>query len=213
MNSASDVGTDRLVIAAFLDLEADHWLAELRHRFDPLTQQVPAHVTLVHPVRVPEEWPVVSRHVASVAGSFRAFQLVCQGVTGHADEYLFLNVKRGNDELIALRDALYSGVLASSRSDSVTYLPHVTVGRLGSVQEFRAALTVSRTYGDRVSVVIDAIHVYAISVAGQRTVLASHSLRAGVSSAAAPGLEPVAAEDRKAVAARLGVVAAQSDDA
>ena len=40
------------------------------------------------------------------------FEVTLREVTGHIEEYLFLNVKRGADQLVALHDQLYSGVLS-----------------------------------------------------------------------------------------------------
>lgn len=48
MASDSDAIDEHLVIAAFLDLGAGHWVEDLRRRFDPLASSVPAHVALGH---------------------------------------------------------------------------------------------------------------------------------------------------------------------
>lgn len=170
---------ERLVIAAFLDLGVGHWVEDLRRKFDPLASSVPAHVTLVHPFQARVELAEVIDHVDRVASTLRPLSLVCQGVTGHGDEYLFLNVKRGNDEIIELRDELYTGVLADVRTDSVTFLPHVTVGRVRSLPDFMAALAVAREYAGPVSTVVDAITCYGITGDDQRTVLTSHRLGRG----------------------------------
>lgn len=167
------------VIAAFLDLGADQWVEDLRRRFDPLASSVPAHVTLVHPFQTRVELAEVIDHVDRVASTSRPFRLVCQGVTGHDDEYLFLNIKRGNDAIIGLRDALYTDLLAGKRTDSVTFLPHVTVGRVRSLPEFANALAVAGEYDGRVTAFVDAITCYGITGDGQRKVLASHRLGRG----------------------------------
>lgn len=167
------------VIAAFLDLGAGHWVEDLRRRFDPLAYSVPAHVTLVHPFQTKIELKEVADHLDRVASTLRPFRLVCQGVTGHEDEYLFLNIKRGSDGIIGLRDALYTDVLAGKRTDSVTFLPHVTVGRVRSLMEFSNALAVAREYDGRVTTFVDAITCYGITGDDQRTVLTSHRLGGG----------------------------------
>lgn len=167
---------ERFVIAVFLDLSPDHWVEALRRKFDPLALRVAAHLTLVHPFRAQAELDVLASHIARVAQDARPFNLICQGITGHKSEYLFLNVKRGNDEIIALRDALYREVLMGAYSDTDTFIPHVTVGRLQSAPEFSAALADSRKYAERVLETIDAITCYGILEDGQRTVMASYKL-------------------------------------
>ena len=62
------------------------------------------------------------------------------GFAGSDTAYLFLRVTRGNDELIALHDDLYGGVLASALDRTSIFVPHATVGRLESSAALRAAL-------------------------------------------------------------------------
>jgi hypothetical protein len=50
-------------------------------------------------------------HVQSCVAGLAPFPVRLSQVTGSEGEYLFLNIKRGNDELIALHDRLYTGPL------------------------------------------------------------------------------------------------------
>ncbi len=72
------------------------------------------------------------------------FQVRLQSITGHEGGYLFLNVTRGNDQLIELHDRLYSGPLAAHLSSEHTYVPHVTVGHLTDKTAFLEALEATR---------------------------------------------------------------------
>lgn len=102
------------------------------------------------------------------------FELELRGVTGHEDEYLFLNVKRGNDDVIFLRDGLLRREpFAAGLDPSVTYLPHVTVGRVGNRERFRDALAVARQYGESLVVPVNEIHAYRIDAVNSREVVAS----------------------------------------
>jgi 2'-5' RNA ligase len=71
--------------------------------------------------------------MSRAAQTLRPFNLHLRGITGHATEYLFLNVKSGNDQL-------YTGLLAPYLTLQETYLPHLTVGRLSSEMAFAEAL-------------------------------------------------------------------------
>ena len=51
-----------------------------------------------------------------------------------------VNVKHGNDELVALHDLLYGGPLAQYLSTEHTFVPHLTVGRIADKLEWREAL-------------------------------------------------------------------------
>jgi 2'-5' RNA ligase len=77
-----------------------------------------------------------------------------------------LNVKRGNDELIALHDWLYTGPLAASLSREHTFVPHLTVGRLGSVGAFGAALAATSGLSDCFEVSARVLSVYRIDAEG-----------------------------------------------
>ena len=115
-------------------------IQRLRQAYDPLATALPPHLTLVFPFESDISPEHLLRHLNSVAQKFSPFQLLMRGITGHTNEYLFLNVKRGNDQLIALHDQLYTGILAPYLIFHETYVPHLTVGRLQDQTCFVEAL-------------------------------------------------------------------------
>jgi 2'-5' RNA ligase len=100
-------------------------LADVRRRFDPQFNSVPSHLTLVFPHRVRSD-PLVC-HVKSIAGVHRPFQIHLAGFAGSQSAWLFARVTRGNDDLIALHDHLYTGTLAAALDRTSIFVPHVTV--------------------------------------------------------------------------------------
>jgi 2'-5' RNA ligase len=116
-------------------------IVELRRRYDPLAEQIDPHITLVFPFESPLPPQALRAHLVSAMCGVSAFPIRLAEITGHEAEYLFLNVKRGNDALIELHDRLYAGPLAEHRSMQHTYVPHVTVGRVSDPRVFRDALT------------------------------------------------------------------------
>lgn len=115
-------------------------IQQLRQAYDPLATVLRPHLTLVFPFESALSTEQLSLHLSSVAQMFHPFQLSMRGITGHTKEYLFLNVKHGNDELIALHDQLYAGILAPYLVLQETYLPHLTVGRISNETTFAKAL-------------------------------------------------------------------------
>jgi 2'-5' RNA ligase len=115
-------------------------IQHLRQAYDPLAAVICPHITLVFPFESDISTEQLSLHLSSVAQLFRPFPLSMRGITGHTKEYLFLNVKNGNDQLIALHDQLYTGILAPYLVLQETYLPHLTVGRLSNETLFTEAL-------------------------------------------------------------------------
>lgn len=158
-------------IVAFLNLDENRWVEALRAQYDPLAHRVAAHLTLVHPITTTLAQQELLGHIQAVSRETRPIALKLQGITGHLGEYLFLNVKLGNDQVIALRDALYSGPLEAFREPLVTFVPHVTVGRLSSRDRFQEALSVTRAYTEPVVTVADALTCYRIHDDGRRVIL------------------------------------------
>jgi 2'-5' RNA ligase len=98
------------------------------------------------------------------------FPVRLAGITGSEGEYLFLSVKRGNDELIALHDRLYTGILQEHRSLVHTFLPHLTVGRRADNARFQQALADLASLNVTVETDVAAVTVYRIEPGGGRPV-------------------------------------------
>ena len=56
----------------------------------------------------------------------------------NGEQYLFLQVKEGAEEIRRLHDSLYQGMLAAFKKD-IPYVPHMTVGKLSSAEELDTA--------------------------------------------------------------------------
>lgn len=113
----------------------------LRASYDPLANFIPPHITLVFPFESGEiSSDGLTAHVQEATADLRPFSVALRGVTGAEGGYLFLNVKIGNDHIIQLHDRLYSGILRPYLYRHLTYVPHLTVGRIQDPGEFEAAL-------------------------------------------------------------------------
>src|SRR6185437_16315838 len=78
----------------------------LRAAYDPLASAIAPHITLVFPFEAPLSADGLLTHMRASVATMTPFEIELRGVTGQEDEYLFLNVKRGNDQIIALHDRL-----------------------------------------------------------------------------------------------------------
>lgn len=124
------------------------------------------HITLVFPFASTLSQGNLLAHIKEVGAANVPFELELRGVTGQQDEWLFLNVKRGNDHLIALHDQLYSGLLAPYLQPRYTYVPHLTVGHLAPGQPFENALRDAASLADTFRTVVHEISAYRISADG-----------------------------------------------
>ena len=160
----------RRVIVIFPAIPETSPIHELRRRFDPLATLVPPHITLVFPFESDLDKKEIEDHVRESTANMRPFPVLLQQVTGHEGEYLFLNVKQGNDRLIALHDSLYDGPLADYLSYDQTFVPHMTVGRFADQVAWREAVSVVAGISVSHDIVVDAISVYVIESDGNRRV-------------------------------------------
>ncbi|MBI1742874.1 2'-5' RNA ligase family protein [Candidatus Acetothermia bacterium] len=158
------------VIVIFPQFEQMHLIDGFRRKFDPLAEQIKPHITLVFPFESELSTDQLRAHVQQVVHNFEPFNIQLQGVTGHMSEYLFLNVKRGNDQVIELHDRLYTGPLARYLLPEFTYTPHLTVGRVDNEAAFREALRSAATLNATYETVVRAITVYCIEPDTTRTI-------------------------------------------
>jgi 2'-5' RNA ligase len=147
-------------IVLFLPGPEPDSVVALRRQFDPLFGSLAAHVTLVFPFQSDMLPEALRLHVEQAVRGVSPVTVRLAGVTGANGQYLFVNVKRGNDALIELHDRLYRGPLEAYLSREFTYTPHVTVGRFTDDVAFRAALEVAFTAAIDFEATLDAVSVY-----------------------------------------------------
>jgi 2'-5' RNA ligase len=158
------------VIVIFPELVDGGLVTDLRREFDPLADLVPPHITLVFPFQSNLSVAELESHVAESVAGIAPFAIHLAGITGHEGEYLFLNVKRGNDTLIALHDRLYQGSLRPFLSHEHTYIPHMTIGRLPDQASWRAAIAATKGLEVSHDTMAREVSVYAIESGRQRHV-------------------------------------------
>lgn len=145
----------------------------LRAAYDPLAARIPAHLTLVFPFESAIPTAALEDHLRATIERIAPFSITLCEVTGSEGEYLFLNVKRGNDSLIALHDRLYGGLLAPFRSPAHTYIPHVTIGHVTDPAAFQAALLEARMAAEALGSIEASVHAissYRIEYDGPRDI-------------------------------------------
>jgi 2'-5' RNA ligase len=123
-----------LVIISWLDLAAPdrRWLEEIRQQHDPQHAMVAAHFTLVFPFDGPSLDEVLE-HASAVASTTSPINFRLAAAKAVRDSlapqsHVFLVPEQGANEVRALHDRLYTGVLAAKLRADVPYEPHVTVG-------------------------------------------------------------------------------------
>jgi 2'-5' RNA ligase len=148
----------------------------LRQKYDPLYSLIGPHLTLVFPFEDGLSIGELNQHIKSVLQDITPFKVVLQGVTGTDEGYLFLNVKTGNDQIIQLHDLLYTGPLKPFLNRKVTFIPHVTIGKLFSEQSFEKALADTEHFNEAFEFWVDELVVEEIGEGEESTILSKTPL-------------------------------------
>lgn len=144
----------RYAIVIFPKFDNENQMDQLRHQFDPLASVIRPHLTLVFPFESDLPLEQIRGHVQFAIQGVLPFEVILRGITGSDAEYLFLNVKHGNDQIIQLHDRLYTGLLLSHLNREHTYIPHLTIGRLDNKDSFLTALSVTQNMDETFILVI-----------------------------------------------------------
>jgi 2'-5' RNA ligase len=145
-------------------------IERLRRAYDPLADFIAAHITLVFPFTSAIATEALSAHMRRATRDLAPFEITLREITGHMEEYLFLNVKRGADQFVALHDQLYSGILTRYLAPDQTFTPHLTVGRLPTAERFALALVDARRMTAQFTARVEEIVAYRIGEEGSRAI-------------------------------------------
>lgn len=126
-----------LIFPKFNNIEK---IEELREKYDPLYNCIGPHITIVFPFESDIKKDELEVHVRQTLKDIKPFKLKLRYVTGSTENYLFLNTKEGNDRIIEMHDKLYTGILEEFLCRKITYVPHITVGKIEDNEKFEIAL-------------------------------------------------------------------------
>jgi 2'-5' RNA ligase len=140
----------------------------IRAAYDPLAPKIDPHITLVFSFEATITQADLLTHMRQAVELVVSFEIELRSVTGQENAWLFLNVKRGNDQITALHDRLYSGPLAPYYDPRYTYVPHLTVGHVTPGEPFETALRDAVRLTDTFLATVREITAYCISPSGAR---------------------------------------------
>lgn len=137
----------------------------IRGKYDPLANYIAPHITIVFPFECDLTTHELKEHLNKSLKGIKRFNIILNGITGdYRDGYLFLNVKKGNDNIIELHDRLYSGLLEKFIFRKVTYCPHLTVGRIFDQKGFDSTVDEFSCHNEIYETVIDKVFVESIDL-------------------------------------------------
>jgi len=119
---------DLLAVVVLLPWLPEEPIASFRAKYDPTAGVVDPHITLVFPVPTSLGADQIREHVRRVVATRPPFNIRVTGLERSWDQWLFLLVADGRDEIVALHDALYTGILQPHLWTERPYVPHVGLG-------------------------------------------------------------------------------------
>ena len=114
---------------------------EIREKYDPLAKFVRPHITIVFPFEMEIANDELSMILENRFRDIKSFEIEMQGFSKCEDRfgnYLFLNVINGTEIITQLHDLLYSNEF-SAFDLGMPFIPHMTVGKLKTVDELNDA--------------------------------------------------------------------------
>ncbi len=137
---------------------------EIRRKYDPLESHVKPHITLVFPFKNNITYSEIRNHIENVLSSIKPFSLKLKGIKPfrYNGNYLFLNINKGNDEIIEISKKLYTGVLEQYIPNwfkLVSYQPHMTVGKIEKEDEYLLAIEDTKRITESFETIVDMLSV------------------------------------------------------
>ena len=120
---------------------------EIRDRCDPLAKLVRPHITIVFPFESEMTNDELAEKLTRSLKDVGPFELVLHGFSKTDDNYLFLNIEKGQDIIKTVHDELYSSHF-KDYDLGLSYIPHMTVGKLDNRQELDSAYEYVKTIDD-----------------------------------------------------------------
>jgi len=111
------------------DRKTEEDIEVFRREYDPFADFWKPHIPFIFPVPCNEiEEEKLVEHIETVLKSWKPFHIHIGGFAKSWDHWLFLLLKEGNREAIALHDELYTGILAPFLRRDIEYIPHISIG-------------------------------------------------------------------------------------
>lgn len=130
---------------------------KIREKYDLLYRFINPHITLLFPFERDIPTNVLKEHMHEVLKNIKPFNLKLKGITGTMDNYIFLNVKKGKDEIIEIHDKLYTGILEKYLYRGLTYIPHITIGHLNDNDRLKKVIDEVTSISDEFKMTVEEI--------------------------------------------------------
>lgn len=165
-------------IMIFPEIEDFKIIDAIREKYDPLAGLVRPHITIVFPFESPMSNGDIEEILAERLKNIKPFELVLNGTTKSKDQfgnYLFLDVKKGNEEITSMHDVLYRNEFREYDL-GLGYKPHMTVGKLPTEEALETAYEEVKAVDINVRTIVNKISVEMIGENEESIIIIEHAL-------------------------------------
>ncbi|MBS5939032.1 2'-5' RNA ligase family protein [Clostridium sp.] len=165
-------------IMIFPEFKNINIINDIRKKYDPLSDLVLPHITLVFPFESELTNEELSLYMSESLKDIHPFEIELEGFSKKEDRYgnyLFLNVVQGMDVINNIHDILYKDKLKEFNL-GYDYVPHMTVGKLSSMELLNKAFDDVSKYKDRFSTLVNKIYVEMIGENEESIILLEQEL-------------------------------------
>lgn len=152
---------------------------DIRKQYDPLANLVLPHITLVFPFNDKMSDNELKIHLKLLLNDVKSFQLELKGFDKQVNSYgnyLFLNVGQGIEEIKDIHNILYSGKLSRFKIN-YDYIPHMTIGKLNSIELLDKAYENINKYNCKFRTIINKIHIEMIGNHEESIIIGERELK------------------------------------
>lgn len=138
---------------------------EIREKYDPLSNNVRPHITLVFPFESNISKVDLQNSLITTLQGVKSFNLMLEEIIiidNNLGLYLFLGVKDGTEKIKELHNKLYDGMLKSYKPkwlNEGAFMPHMTIGNFADRTDLNNAYQDVCSIKDRFSILVEKISV------------------------------------------------------
>lgn len=151
---------------------------KIRKKYDPFADLVLPHITLVFPFDSELTNEELNLYLKECLSGIHPFKAELEGFSKQENRYgnyLFLNVVQGMDVIKNIHERLYKDKLKQFDA-GYDYVPHMTVGKVSSLELLDKALNDVNKCNDKFSTVVKKISVEMIGEHEESIIVIEHEL-------------------------------------
>lgn len=148
-------------IMIFPEFSNMEMIDKIRKQYDPLTELVRPHITLVFPFENEMNNEELEQILNKRLQGIKPFELKLSGISKQEDtfgNYLFLEVIQGIEEVNYIHQVLYDNEFKKFDL-GLKYIPHMTIGKLPTAELLNEAYNNIKSVNDTFSTIVKKVSV------------------------------------------------------